>query len=53
MQLRYLAIPHFRNLRGAELTFAIHLEGLATCDGEDKSVQASARPSTLLSGGTQ
>jgi predicted ATPase/uncharacterized protein YnzC (UPF0291/DUF896 family) len=26
MQLRYLAIPRFRNLRGAELTFATHLE---------------------------
>ena len=26
MQLRYLAIPHFRNLRGAELAFATHLE---------------------------
>lgn len=25
MQLRYLAIPNFRNLRGAELTFATHL----------------------------
>lgn len=26
MQLRYLAIPRFRNLRDAELTFATHLE---------------------------
>lgn len=26
MQLRYLAIPRFRNLRNAELTFATHLE---------------------------
>ncbi|WP_411882416.1 AAA family ATPase [Polaromonas sp. YR568] len=29
MQLRYLAIPHFRNLRGAELTFSTRLEAVS------------------------
>lgn len=34
MQLRYLAIPHFRNLRGAKLTFATQLEVLSGSPAE-------------------